>query len=72
MKNKTNDIGEEITNQMNKQVILKIMLIIYRVIDNKLNVNLHIKITNGINRISKIVKRILRRKNNKPITQKTK
>ena len=53
---------------MNKLVILKIMLIIYRVIDNKLNVNLHIKITNGINRISKIVKRILRRKNNKPIT----
>ena len=58
--------------KMNKLVILKIMLIIYRVIDNKLNVNLHIKITNGINRISKIVKRILRRKNNKPITQKTK
>ena len=57
---------------MNKLVILKTMLIIYRVIDNKLNVNLHIKITNGINRISKIVKRILRRKNNKPITQKTK
>ena len=57
---------------MNKLVILKIMLIIYRVIDNKLNVNLHIKITNGINRISKIVKRISRRKNNKPITQKTK
>ena len=57
---------------MNKLVILKIMLIIYRVIDNKLNVNLHIKITNGINRISKLVKRILRRKNNKPITQKTK
>ena len=39
---------------------------------DKLNVNLHIKITNGINRISKIVKRILRRKDNKPITQKTK
>ena len=58
--------------KMNKLVILKITLIIYRVIDNKLNVNLHIKITNGINRISKIVKRILRRKNNKPITQKTK
>ena len=58
--------------EMNKLVKLKIMLIIYRVIDNKLNVNLHIKITNGINRISKIVKRILRRKNNKPITQKTK
>ena len=52
---------------MNKLMILKIMLIIYRVIENKLNVNLHRKITNGINKISKIVKRILQRKNNKLI-----
>ena len=53
--------------KMNKLMILKIMLIIYRVIENKLNVNLHRKITNGINKISKIVKRILQRKNNKLI-----
>ena len=65
-------VHNELKIKMNNLVLLKIMLIIYRVIDNKLNVNLHIKITNGINRISKIVKRILRRKNNKPITQKTK